>query len=604
MRNRLNLQQISECIHQLFGELQPGLSESIQECARPSEIKKGAVLFHQNEHGDHMYIVVRGRLRIEVKQLNGTTVTVNEVGRHEAIGEIALFIDKPRNATVTAIRDSLLLEISRDNFEVLSARWPRFALMLSRAVVERLTDTASGSASNRKVATIITVVSSHDELDQNAFQRRLCEALEKHGSVLSLNSDNIETYLRSEGLSALVDREAPSLISSWIDELESRYQFVICDGGLVGTRWARHSVRYADKVILLGDANVQKTMLALQRPMMQSLQAECEFINLHCDRAAAVVDTQLLVAESTITRHHHLCLNRSADFDRVARFIAGRAVGLVLAGGGARGFAHIGVVRALREHGVPIDYVGGTSMGAIIAAFVAMDMSDDEIYAVSKKAFVVERPLRDYTLPLIALLKGGRIDRLLKTYTRNAHIEDLWLNYFCVSASLTNNTSVVHESGMLWEAIRASIALPGILPPMIRDTHLLIDGGLINNLPVDEMVSRGVGRTIAVDLRGGEKQLTVCSKTLPTNTQILARLIRGGSQNDGHEDIPGLFEIVLRSSLVGSNRHANENIALAELYLNPPVEEIGLLDFNKFERIVDIGYEYASAELDGSPMTL
>ncbi len=601
MSHALNQQQVAECLEQLFGQLKPGLSQSIRERSKQVELKKGVALFSQGDPGDHMYIVIRGRLRVDVTRTDGTTTVVNEVGRHEAIGEIALFTDRPRNATVTAIRDSLLLQISRADYEQLSATWPRFALMLSRAVVERLTDTASGGASRRKVATIITVIAAHADLDQGAFQRRLCQALEKHGSVLSLDSGNIESYLRSEGLATMVDRDAPSHISSWIDELESRFQFVICDGGLASSRWARHSVRYADKVILLGDANVNKTVAALRLPLLQSLESECEFINLHCDRTEAVVNTDVLVAEKVITRHHHLCLDRPADFERVARFLAGRAVGLVLAGGGARGFAHIGVVKALREHGVPIDYAGGTSMGSIIASFVAMDMPDEEIYAVSKKAFVVERPLRDYTLPLIALLKGAKIDRMLRTYTRNVRIEDLWLNYFCVSASLTNNNSVVHESGKLWEAIRASIALPGVLPPMIRDSHLLIDGGLINNLPVDEMVSRGVGRTIAVDLRGGEKQLAVSSDTLPTTMQMLAGMVL---RNGKREDIPGMFEIVLRSSLVGATRHTNQNKALAELYLNPPVEEIGLLDFNKFERIVEIGYDYACGMLENEPLEL
>jgi len=190
------------------------------------------------------------------------------------------------------------------------------------------------------------------------------------------------------------------------------------------------------------------------------------------------------------------------DIHRLARFVSGRAVGLVLAGGGARGFAHIGILKALTEAGVPIDQLGGTSMGAIIAAGVAAEWDTRDLAKRLRHAFVETNPLSDYTFPLIALFRGRKVSQLLRQNFGEIRIEELPKPFFCVSSDLTSGRIHVHRSGPLWRALRASVALPGILPPVTHHGHLLVDGGVMNNLPVDVMAQNPHGPIIASDVTG------------------------------------------------------------------------------------------------------
>jgi len=550
-----------------------------------------------------MFLLVRGRLRMTVRNDDGELLLAAEIPRFQTIGEVALFTEHDRTATVISLRDSLLLKISRSQFDSLSKSWPEFTLLIGRLIVDRLATQSLGKHPQATNATILAVVSTGDEVDLDKFHRQLCEALAPLGKTLAADEKAILQALRGRGLDQLSDRHAHVLLAAWLDEMENRYDFVVCNAGSVNTKWARHCSRYADRMVLVGNLDTQKTLQALESPLFTGVRVECELVRLHRGEYKNVRDTRLLLGTGLISRHHHICQSDLDGLPRLARYLAGRAVGLVLAGGGARGFAHIGAIRAIRERGIQIDHVGGTSMGAIIAAFVAMGMNDDEVEETSRHVFLIERPMRDYTIPLLSLIKGRRIDRLLKKYTSEREIPDLWLNYFCVSASLTTNQQVIHEEGELWRAIRASVSLPGILPPTVRDGELLVDGGLVNNLPVDVMMAKGVGRTIALDLQGDVQQLTVRGTELPGGAAFLKQKLLPFAGEEADAPL-GIFEVILRSSLLGSANQSEHNKSVADLYLNPPVEKFGLLQFGTFDEIVQTGYDHACRILDDGHSTL
>src|SRR5262249_1473991 len=174
-----------------------------------------------------------------------------------------------------------------------------------------------------------------------------------------------------------------------------------------------------------------------------------------------------------------------------------------MAGGGARAFTHIGVVKALRASGVPIDQVGGTSMGAIVAAGVASRWTDEELMARFRVAFVDNNPLSDYTLPLISLFAGRRVTRLLRLAFGENDIQDLSLPFYCVTANPPASNADIHTVGRLWRWLRASVAIPGVIPPFNEAGEVHVDGGVIDNFPVRAMRRLGRGITIGVDIDTG-----------------------------------------------------------------------------------------------------
>ncbi|MBN8483035.1 MAG: patatin-like phospholipase family protein, partial [Xanthomonadales bacterium] len=288
--------------------------------------------------------------------------------------------------------------------------------------------------------------------------------------------------------------------------------------------------------------------------------------------------------------HHHV--RDARDVRRLARLLTGRSLGLVLSGGGARGFAQIGVVRALREAGLEIDRVGGTSIGSIIGAGVALEWSDEEMFDNYRRAFVVGRPLADYTLPLVALTRGHRVSRLLREQFGARDIADLALPFFCCSANLSSGRLDGHRQGPLWLWLRASCAIPGVLPPVLHHGEVHVDGAVINNLPTDLMAARHAGAIAAIDIGAGDVlHATAEEHATPSWWRLL--LERGSGRR------PGIFDILVRSGMVNAERASDERRELASLLLAPPVRETGLLDWRAYERTVEAGYQYGLRVIGG-----
>jgi predicted acylesterase/phospholipase RssA len=303
--------------------------------------------------------------------------------------------------------------------------------------------------------------------------------------------------------------------------------------------------------------------------------------------------TREWLAARMVNQHHHVRLDDSDSMARLARFLTNNAVALVLAGGGARGFAHLGVIRALRETGVPVDAVGGSSFGALAATGLARGLRDEEILAELHFAFTHEDPLNDYTVPIVSLISGQRLDRILRKYLP-MDIEDLWLPFFAVSSDLSANQMRVHDRGPLWRAIRASASLPGILPPALENGHLLIDGAVVNNLPVDVMRERVRGRVIAVNL-AVEQEYVLQQEEVPHGLDyIKSRLMPWCAPLDA----PTISRVIMKATTLASRKEVGNARKLADLYLNPPVDAYDFLDWDCLREIVDVGYSYALPEIE------
>lgn len=535
----------------------------------------GATLFDAGETSDALYLLRSGSLGVfRVSSETGAETCIGLIAAGESVGELGLIVDQPRSATVRALRDSELLRLSRAAFDALIQRQPAAMLEAARISVERLLMRRSGDllSSPRTLAVL-----PHDAgADAPAFAQALQRALSVYGSCRLLEA-----------------QDAAERTSAWFAQQESASRFVIYLAGPHEDDWRELCLRQADALVLLATADAVPSPWP-ERACQSAPQAQHRARHLVLKHARSEVGWgrgAAWLAAAPGARLHHWC--RADDIERIARLIAGRSLGLVLSGGGARGFAHIGVVRALREAGMRIDAVGGTSIGAIIAAGVAAGWSDEEMIERYRRAFVAGRPLSDYTFPFVAMTTGRRVSELLQDAFGQRHIEDLELPFFAVSANLTSGDAVTHRSGLLWYWLRASSAIPGVLPPVFHQGQVLVDGAVINNLPTDTMREQSVGDVIGVDI-GADDVLhaAVEEHASPHGWRLLL-------DQFGRPSRPGVVSILLRAGMVNSKAANADRRAKASLLLAPPVTGVGLLDWAAYDRAIELGYQYALREIGG-----
>ncbi|MBB6184760.1 patatin-like phospholipase family protein [Oleiagrimonas soli] len=548
----------------VFGELADDVLASVAEHMEPLTLSGGNLLYAVGEPSDALYVLRSGSIGVfRPPRAGGTPHLAGVVGSGETLGTVGLLLDQPSAVTARALRDTELLRLSRASFEALSERYPQAILGAAQSALRDLLK--RGGDEPRILPRTFALLPHDASVPVRAMAERLRHALLPFGNCLL-----IDEALGAERSPAwFAEREREMRFVLYVDEGRDEHWRDLCrrqaDALLLAVRSDRAPAPWPDRAELLRHAD-------LERPRHLLLMHPDERIEPGCARRwLAVVDN--------VSQHHHL--RGAADIERLARLLARRSLGLVLSGGGARGFAAIGMVRALREHGYDVDRVGGTSIGAIVAAGVAMQWDDATMHANYRRAFVDGKPLRDWTLPLMALSRGERTSRLLQRFFGDADIEDLPVPFFCVSSDLTDGVAAVHREGKLWRWLRASSAVPGLLPPVLHDGHVHVDGAVINNLPTDVMYDRGMATIVACDIRADD----VLTSAVDRDWQ--PGIWRQWMQRDLY---PCMGSILLRSGMVNAEVSANQRRALATRVMRPHVENIGLLDFKAFDRVVEAGY--------------
>nr|WP_282452803.1 patatin-like phospholipase family protein [Lysobacter sp. CAU 1642] len=529
----------------------------------------GRLLFDQDEDSDGMYLLVHGRLSASRRQADGSLRTLGTIAAGETVGETGLLAGEPRNARVVALRDCELLFLPRLGFEQLARVHPEAMLRLVQLALKR----SYGRRSQEEYLACFALLPAHAGLDLSECARDFIAALDGSEQTELIDADK-----------AL---EKPP---GWFAEREAAMRHLVYLGN-EDEDWRSRCVRQSDCVLLIADAS-RPAQLCTPLPVPTRGPAVPVHLVLVNPRGPSPGSTAPWLERLPQGRaHHHIRGPR--DIARLVRRLTRGAVGLVLSGGGARGFAHLGTIRALREHGWTFDYVGGTSIGAIIGAGVACDWDDATLREVYHRAFVASNPLADWTLPLVSLRSGRSVVRRLREAFGNLDIEDLPIPFFCVSSDLTEGALQVHETETLWRALRASCAIPGVLPPLFRHGRVLVDGGVIDNLPVSEMRRRIFGPIIASDV-GGEYRLPtdIDEDHLPGWWELLPELF-------GRRRRPRIGQILLRSGMVNSALGTQRARKLSRLLLTPSLEGIDLLDWDCFERAETAGYEYACERLRG-----
>lgn len=559
---------------ELFGRLEPAAIDAVLGHAAWLSVPGGWPLFLRGEPSNALYVLKSGSMGVfrGTADVQDGSDLLGMVAAGECIGELGLLAERRRQHTVRALRDSELLYLDREDFENILREHPAVALGAARVTTKRLL--ARTQPESVGAPRTFALLAFNTDVPAARIAERMARALDPYGNCLIIK--------------AAQGRERDS---NWFAERESHVRFVLYVDAGDDPAWRRLCLRQADALLLLANAAGaaapwQGTTLAQSGPRYRPRHLLLVHENGSIELGAA---RRWLAEFHGPIRHHHLC--NDADIARMTRLLSGHGTGLVLSGGGARGFAQIGVIRALREAGIEIDAIGGSSIGSIIGAGVASGWDDAKMQRKYRRAFVDGKPLGDWTLPLVALTRGGRTSRLLHEAFGECGIEDLPLPFFCVSANLSDGHAVVHRQGRLWFWLRASSAVPGILPPVFHDGEIFADGALVNNLPTDVMRADGVRNIIAIDISGDDALYAAVEEyASPGAWRLLWQR--------WHKPLrPSVVSILLRAGMLNSGTAKQDRRELASRYLAPNLQGFGLLDWQAYEELIELGYRYARAAL-------
>jgi len=424
MMNPNQRDTLVSCLAQAVGPVEDSFVDTLVPLLRLIELPGGKMLFQEGDPSDGVYFVISGRLQACVND-EGRQKPLGEVARGEALGEIGILTGEPRRATVSALRDSVLAYLSREVFEQLWRRQPEVLLQISRVVIDRLKQSDRPQKVKRPATVCLLAVT--EGVDLRRLGEDLVAELDRFGVAAMETSASIDARFGA-GAAETTDREAElhQKVTMWLDDVEywNEYVLLAADGG--DTEWTRRCLRQADEVMLVARAEAPVELHPIEEALCMgegALTATRQaLLLLHEEGTARPSGTRAWLDRRPVDTHYHVRPSHPRDMARLARTLSGNAIGLVLGGGGARGFAHLGLLRALEELDTPIDMIGGTSIGATIALWPAQGYSAAEALEIVDRGF---RSLLDYTPPIASLLAGRSISRTIERHAAAWDIEDL-----------------------------------------------------------------------------------------------------------------------------------------------------------------------------------
>lgn len=551
----------------LFAQLDDGARARIATHAQRTRVAAGEWLLREGDPGDRMYVVRWGRLHVlreGAADLSDGSTVLQVLTSGASFGEVALLTGGRRSASVHAVRDSELWSIDRSELLRLLDD-PAFALALVSALGLRLSESGATAPQAPTRRTVVTVAPWSPDVPVDELVAVLARELAPRVSVLRVVDVRATDPERvgTDAAQLLDGHEA----SSDVVLLVTAPGPPAAAGGDVADVWGRFCLRQADRVVVL--ASAWSPVPTADRSVPRCHLVWC------ADRLASAAQLHPWFAYAGLCSVHPL---RPGSFDadaaRCARRLGGRALGLVLSGGGARALAHVGVLAALEEAGVAVDRLGGTSAGAFVAALSATGRSWQDVEATCRAELVRRKPFTDYGIPRSALIRGDRAKAMLRRVFGDQQAETLPRSWFAITADLVAGEPVVHRRGPLHRVVGASMALPGLAPPQWNGRRLLTDGGVLNNLPVDVMAADDEGPVVAVDVMRRWDRAVVPPA------------------------LPGIVDTIAAASGVGGRQGAERNRELADHLVTPALDDVGLLDWDRMDAIVAAGRQATLAALD------
>ncbi len=573
------------------------LSENIlDELSRRMEIKvipSGIQLINKGDPSDYIYFVVSGRFLV-IDEVDGEEILLRDIDRGEVLGEIGVILGAGRAAHVRAVRDSTVGQLSKDVFESIFNLHPiAVNKATTKMIVDHLVTPARplGTTMPRTIA--LLPITSGVPIQKTG--EMLQAALSQRGSSLSINGEMIEALSGLSNTTQIHSNESSKTsIVNALNDLERTHKHLILIADDTDTAWTQRCVRQADAVLLLGDASAEPAITSLEHKIKDITANEgvkSHLLLLQPSNATVAQGTMAWLEPRDCAMHHHLRHDSQEDIKKLARFLTGEAIGLVLGAGGGRGLAHIGVIRAMKDLGIPIDFIGGTSVGAFIACQAALGWTPDKVLEQSGH---ITRSFADIpTLPIVSLFSGKKACIVTEAAFGDALIEDLPMKYFAVSCNISRAGMKVHNSGPMVEAVLSSNAAPGIYPPYPHNEGLLVDGAALNSLPVDVMAKEnpgGIVLAVNVNPKNDIQGPPDYDGALSGWSVLLSRL----NPFKRSIEVPSMVEVLMRVSSIGGTLEQRKNReAFTDLYLEPPLDDFSIVDYKKIEQLANAGYDYS-----------
>ncbi len=580
----------------VFGSLRAEVIAELADAVEWRQVQSGETVFKEGDSADSTIFVISGGLRVSRTGRDGRLLVYNQIHPGQSIGELAMILQQPRSQDVTAVRDSTLALLGRAAYEALLVRHP---VELNRVFLKAVHDQLRmGSEVQEKyLAQTIAIVPLDAQAGAGVLAVSLVEALQGLADMAGqqvghLNGNSADSQRLMQG-----DPHG----DEGLGPLEDRYAVLVFEAGVADDAWARYAIRQADQVIFVTSSKQSPALTALELQLQKepgyALKRK-HLVLMHDGGAVTPVSPLPWAAGRDLERIYPLRAGWRADAEHLARFLTGNAVGVVLGGGGARGFAHLGILRALGESGIPVDLIGGNSMGALIGAQVACGHSLEQILDQTRHFAKGGERL---TIPLVSIVGGRRVERDLQRMFGGLLIEQLWRPYFAAACNLSRGCTTVQDQGPLWRAVLASNSPAGLFPPVVIDGDLMVDGAILENVPVQPMRlrlgtplerRRGNGTIIAVDVDVPENLRAHPSLTRVTPMSTLKRKFMASAPES-----PSIAGILYSAGHVGSLNQRPRTIAQADHYLEPPVGKFPLMAYQSGAEIAEVGYRYAMEKI-------
>lgn len=546
-------------------DLEPAAMMAVKDEIDTVALHSGSILFRQGDASDSIYVLLTGRLDVVIGKPEGGRQRIGEIRAGETVGELGMITRQPRSATIIATRDSELVQLRLSTFENLMKKRPATLLRLTQAIARRMGNVVGGIIPPKLPTTQAIIALEPDlPLDEICKQVRL----------------GVEA---SRGRVGVLDESHEGQPSEHFFAEEQRHARLIYRSGDPRTTWTELCLRQSDVALLIARPTSPVLAPSLINNLKQTIDnRRCHLIVLR-DREQRNQPAANWLDEVPFDVRWNIDLGHADEIARLRRIAAQQTRGMVLAGGGSRGFAHLGIIKALYEADIAIDHVGGTSMGAIIAAGIASGLEIDEFQDRLRRVFLARNPLGDYTLPLHAIARGHRLSTLLQESFGSRRIQDLAIPFYCTSTNLTQGGPQTHSRGPVWRALRASVSIPGLVPPIVEDEQVLVDGGLVNNFPIDIMRLRNSGPLLGSDVGDYRDDFWLDEKRISQGVWSMAR----------HRHAPTVPDVLIRSMTVAGAATSRRQEGLADFVVRPPVEGVGLLNWNRLDDIVAQSYRFA-----------